>query len=500
MNTIDASIPLQAGANAPQMDLGKMLSLYEIAEAAKQKQGIKNVFAKPGNMENGVLTQQGLTELYQTDPEKAIDVQNAQESRALREQQINDAMVKRNREMMSTISESAAPVWRKYNDLLEKGTPPDQAATLVQDDWTAMYESLNGLPPDMYAKIPQRFDAKKLQSAVTLGDQLKISKDKRDESRESLAERREGEAERHNRESEGRLAAIAANRPDPGDTKWQILTDPTNNQQYRYNPVSAQATDLAGKPYTPGGAAKLGGGKSAGFSPEMGSLMGALAEQGVSLPTGFRSKEQQMALYQGILERNAGKSPDEIAKMLKTGQIEFGAQKKETQTAAGVAGKVEVFANEIGENIPLLEDISQKVPRKEWVDLNKLIQMKDEHISNPDLKELKARITSTLNAYDGLAARGGTDKEKREENRKMLLASEGPESFARSLKVLQSEADIAHRSAVKATKVPELEGPASKLTSFDSIEDAHKAQAAGKIKAGDKVVIGGRTATWHDGD
>jgi hypothetical protein len=46
--------------------------------------------------------------------------------------------------------------------------------------------------------------------------------------------------------------------------KWQVLTDPKNNQQYRYDTTSGAATTLDGKqPYTPGGAQRIGGGTTA---------------------------------------------------------------------------------------------------------------------------------------------------------------------------------------------------------------------------------------------
>lgn len=207
-----------------------------------------------------------------------------------------------------------------------------------------------------------------------------------------------------------------------------------------------------------GGSAASGG----SFSPEMGQLMAALAEKGVSLPTGFRSKAQQIQLYQGILDRNQGKTPDEIADLLKTGQIEFGAQKKETQTAAAVAGKVEVAQNEIKRFAPLVREASAKVPRGNFVPLTRLMQTADASISDPNLRSLKIRINSLLNAYDMLAARGGTDKDKRQEVRGLLLSADSPEVLEAALDSFTLEADAAHAAAVDATRVPELDKPGFK--------------------------------------
>lgn len=192
------------------------------------------------------------------------------------------------------------------------------------------------------------------------------------------------------------------------------------------------------------------------FSDDEGALMAALAERGVSLPTGFRSKEQQKAMYQGILARNPDKTPDEIADLIKKGSIELGAQKKETQTAAAVAGRVEVAQNEIEEFVPLVRAAALKVPRGNFVPLTRLLQTADSSISDPNLKVLKGRINALLNAYDMLAARGGTDMDKRAEVRNLLTSADGPEALEAQLDSFMQEAAAAHRAAVKATKVPEL--------------------------------------------
>lgn len=192
------------------------------------------------------------------------------------------------------------------------------------------------------------------------------------------------------------------------------------------------------------------------FTPKMGEVMAALADAGVALPAGFRSKDQQIALYSGILAKHPDMTAEEIVQGIKKGQIEFGAQKKETQTAANVAGKVQVFANELDENIPLVRAASLAVPRGKWTDLNKLMQTGDEHISDPALKTLKGYINATMSAYDGLAARGGTDAAKRAEAHKLLLSADSAAAFEAPLKVFENEARIAKKAAYLATKSPEL--------------------------------------------
>lgn len=190
------------------------------------------------------------------------------------------------------------------------------------------------------------------------------------------------------------------------------------------------------------------------FGPDAAALMGALAERGISLPTGMRSKAQQQALYQGLLARNPGKTPDEIADLIKAGQIEFGAEKKETQTAAGVAGRVAVAGNEIEQFAPLVRQASAAVPRGKWVSPNKLLQMGETEVSDPNLKKLRISINSMLNAYDLLAARGGTDKEKRAHAHSLLTEADSPEALEAGLHQFELEAQGAARAAAGAMKPP----------------------------------------------
>jgi hypothetical protein len=190
------------------------------------------------------------------------------------------------------------------------------------------------------------------------------------------------------------------------------------------------------------------------FGPDAAALMGALAERGISLPTGMRSKEQQRALYQGLIARNPGKTPDEIADLIKSGQIEFGAEKKETQTAAAVAGRVEVAANEIKQFAPLVQQASSAVPRGSFLPINKLMQMSETQLQDPNLAQLKIYINSMLNAYDMLAARGGTDVKKREEAHALLTSAQSPEVLQKNIQAFLKEADAAGVAANAATKAP----------------------------------------------
>lgn len=188
------------------------------------------------------------------------------------------------------------------------------------------------------------------------------------------------------------------------------------------------------------------------FTEDEGNLMAALAEHGVALPAGLRSKDQMKATFGSLLSRNPNMTPDDIAEKIATGQINLGAERKESQTAAAQAGRIAVAQNEIKQFVPIARAASKALPRGEFVPWNKLKQMGEEQLSNPQLVEFKAYMNTLSNAYDQLAARGGTDMAKREHNRKMFDTATSPEALEAVFKALETEAAAADVAAQSATR------------------------------------------------
>ena len=186
--------------------------------------------------------------------------------------------------------------------------------------------------------------------------------------------------------------------------------------------------------------------------PGVKQLQAALAEKGVSLPAGLRSKQQQLSVLQGLVDKHPGETADQIAELVKQGKIDLAAETKEVQTAAAVSGRVEVASNELKQFVPLAMKASAAVPRGSFLPINKLLQSSETQLQNPNLSELKIYVNSILNAYDMLAARGGTDVKKREEAHALLTSAQSPEVFQRNLQAFLREADAAGIAAQNAMK------------------------------------------------
>lgn len=181
------------------------------------------------------------------------------------------------------------------------------------------------------------------------------------------------------------------------------------------------------------------------------SLLGALAMRGISLPAGLRSQQQQIATLQGMIDKYPDLTPDQIADKVGQGQISFNSEKKAATVAAGIAGKTATAENEIQDMAPTLLDASAKVPRGDWLPVNKLLQLKDSDLKQkPELRRLKIYVNSMLNAYDQLAARGGTDKDKRGAAHKLLESADSDETLRTAVDAFGVEAGIAKHAAEKA--------------------------------------------------
>lgn len=492
---LDASIPLSFQPTTPPPSINSLLPIIQFAQEKKKQNALSQILNNANNIDptTGLPNAQAISQVMKIDPATGIKL-------ATTSAELTDQRKEGQQKQEALYAEMKKKRRDEFTNLIQDRIDKfglDKAVEMSKSDYRDMLDELvsDGLPKDDVAKAPQDLTpalAQQFVAAALTPEQRAAQKAKKDDAAEKKREFNVGakqddekiglEREKiKSEEGKAPLAEYSVKGPDGKETT--MLAERKGGKWFDANgkPIVG---DVTGKPT----AAQQG----AGFTPEMGSLMASLAEKGVAIPAGLRSKAQQVELYQGLLDRNPNKTPDQIADMVKNGQIEFGAQKKETQTAAGVAGKVEVFANEIEQMAPLISEASKNLPRGKFVPINKLLQTADSAISDPDLKELKVYVNSIMNAYDGLSARGGTDQDKRAAARALITTADSPEALERGLKAFQKEADIAHKAAIKATKVPELEdadkGDTKKGGSPDSSEKSDTATKRFKYDAQGNLV------------
>jgi len=153
--------------------------------------------------------------------------------------------------------------------------------------------------------------------------------------------------------------------------------------------------------------------KAQGFTDTESNLLASLADKNVSLPAGLRSQAQIRSTLDGLLRKHPDLSPDEIAEGIKSGKLKLTAETKAAATAGGQIGKVSLAANELDTFGDQVLEASKDLPRGVSLTLNQIRQASEKQLSDPKLLRLKAKLNALNNAYDQLAARGGTDTEKR---------------------------------------------------------------------------------------
>jgi hypothetical protein len=98
------------------------------------------------------------------------------------------------------------------------------------------------------------------------------------------------------------------------------------------------------------------------FAPDESRLMGALSERGVSLPAGMRSQQQMKSTFRGLIDRNPGKTTDEIADMVRTGQLDFNGAKKSTAQLMTQAASANVQASKLEKDFDQIGPLVAKLP------------------------------------------------------------------------------------------------------------------------------------------
>ena len=133
--------------------------------------------------------------------------------------------------------------------------------------------------------------------------------------------------------------------------------------------------------------------------------------------------------------------------------IEMKGLAKEQQTEAAIAGKITYAEKEIQKIGPKVLELSDKVPRGSFVPWNRLRNYGEGQLGSPELKQLKAYLTTLTNSYDVLGGRGGTDVDKRAHNRELLDAADSPQALKAAVEAIVSEAKLSHEAASESMDV-----------------------------------------------
>ena len=153
---------------------------------------------------------------------------------------------------------------------------------------------------------------------------------------------------------------------------------------------------------------------------------------------------------QSIIAQKAadrGLSPTDI--LAKTAE-QFGLNAQQRTFGTQVA-KMAVNATEAEGAIKQALDVSNLVPRTSFVPINKLIQLADANISDPNLLKFKAANLAVINTYARAISPTGTPTvHDKEEAEKIVSSATSPEAYRAIMDQMLTEIAIAHSAPMKA--------------------------------------------------
>ncbi len=274
-----------------------------------------------------------------------------------------------------------------------------------------------------------------------------------------------------------------------------------------YTPISQAAGKQAGR----------AGAGTAGLTPEGSNILSEAVLEGVSLPTGgSRSAPIMASIFNNLAKQHPDLSPQQVVAKIKSGEINMKGLVAETGAVGRRQAGIETSAEEARNVIPIALKASADIPRGQFVPLNKLIQAGQIATSDPKLAAFAQANLTLANVYARAMSPTGTPTvEGREEALKKLSVATSPESYKAVVGVIVQEINAARSApAAIASDIQQrtVGGPtagqqppltaggtpaANAGASFATEADAQAAAAAGKLKSGDRITVGGVSGTWQ---
>jgi len=301
----------------------------------------------------------------------------------------------------------------------------------------------------------------------------------------------------------------AVDKIDLGDRMLLVTRDETGKEVGREEIKKGAAPRL----FAP---ARAGGAGGAGEPTINDETLTAMAEQYLAgdksvfqnLGRGAQGAANVVALRQRVTEvaKEAGMTPDQVALV----QQEFGgmgAAQRALGTRSANFGLAEKEAYAMAD---LVVEASSKVPRTQFMPINKAIMAYENNTGDPQARQFGAALNSFINAYARAVSPVGTPTvSDKDHARSMLSTADSHEALTAIMEQLKREMDAAGaapgavqkqirgRQAELSERVRNRPRGGNQMPTFNSEADATAAAKAGKIKPGDRITINGQTGTWQ---
>lgn len=373
----DPNIILEAGnLNNPQQQEQGLISMFGLAQAVKQAQrqdqrtnALRDAFTNPNSVDatTGLPTPTAIRKVMSVDPELGVKLQDdaleAQVKRAQAQHYKTEAG-KNNFDFMST---AAGIGYDAYTAKKKAGGTEDDALVAGRTARNDAVKNNGGVIGDDVADgiISKPFDPAGARALA--GSNKEWLAEQRGEQAVTRQEAQDKDRDRRADQADRRLE-ILASKPAASESKWVVEHDAKAGVDYRYNPATAEATTLDGKPYTPQSAAKQSGGSA--------------------------PRSSAAAFIQKYMDENPHATSADIAHQAAS----FREQQSEGGTIGTRAGAADVAAQEVKVFAKQAIEASNALPRENLKILNRLIQAGEKESSDPRIQKLLIATDALVNA------------------------------------------------------------------------------------------------------
>ena len=272
----DPGIILEAGnikGPDPAQQQNNLISMFSLAQQVQQarqqtakQNALLKLFSDPNSIDpkTGDPTPQVGAALYKIDPQMGLQMnQQILDAKAKRAQEQN-YQTEQGKTRHDALSSIAGAAHDAYQAVLDNGGSPADAAQAGIKARNSALDNSGGLlsNDDISAQKSRPWDNQEVLAFAKTNPEF--NKTQQQKITDKLAQDRLDLQAKHDNAMENLTARGQNIRIDTGQAgKWQVLTDPKANTQYRYNPETGESTTLDGKgPYSPGGAAKISSGQA----------------------------------------------------------------------------------------------------------------------------------------------------------------------------------------------------------------------------------------------
>lgn len=292
--------------------------------------------------QGGALVPPSMSQIYGTTYPGSVSP-NYMRAMAMFSQDPAAALLKVREDQLKSAQQSYAPTIAKLDTLIKSDTPSKymKADSDLMGAWTQLAPTLGLDPQKDYNDQNVRY------ALTTLRNQFAGSLQEPTEAPAAPWQTRQGP-----------LGSVIQTSPVTGEQKEVVKPEPLKDVLVNGQPAAVRASQAEGRqPFNQVtyGTAQMSGGP--------GALLAAMAAKGVSLPAGLRSQQQQVATLNGLIAANPGKSPEEIADMVRTGQLDFNGAKRSTAQLATVAAAADAQTRQLEKNFASMEPLVAKMDK-----------------------------------------------------------------------------------------------------------------------------------------